>query len=191
MPNYYDNWRTDEYDCPACKWHGVGNDLSIGEVTGDGFDLLCPACGKDVTFVMNPTLEESRANWDKLSEAERQQVELIERFRANFEDRKLTEASQLPDIEGTSFILHWDFVEAGLESETLLKHGNAIIFREPALYEGFERYIEVATILRARYGAALQDLVPTARSELYLYGDSLSSPDTVAEARKRIFPNST
>jgi len=55
MPNYYDNWRTDEYDCPACKWHGPGSALSQGELTGDYFELLCPTCGEYVTLVMNPT----------------------------------------------------------------------------------------------------------------------------------------
>jgi len=159
MPNYYDNWRTDEYDCPACKWHGPGSALSQGELTGDYFELLCPTCGEYVTLVMNPTLEESRANWDKLSEDERKQVEVIERLQANFTDRKLREATQLPDIDSPSFILHWDFVHAGFDSETLIKHGETIIFREPVIYEGYERFIEVAKILRARYGPALRDLL--------------------------------
>jgi len=80
-------------------------------------------------------------------------------LQANFTDRKLREATQLPDIDSPSFILHWDFVHAGFDSETLIKHGETIIFREPVIYEGYERFIEVAKILRARYGPALRDLL--------------------------------
>ena len=119
-----------------------------------------------------PTVSESRANWDKLSDVERKQVELIESLQAKFADGKLSEASQLPEIESPSFILHWDFVHAGFDSETLIKHGDTIIFREVVIFEGYERFIEVAEILRARYGTALHDLVPTDRSLTYLYGPS-------------------
>lgn len=189
MHNYYDNWRTDDFDCPSCKWHGTGSALSQGELAGDFFELLCPACGEYVTLVMLPTIEESRANWDKLSDVERKEVEVIENLRANFADRKLSDASQLPEIESPSFTLHWDFVHAGLDSETLIKHGDTIIFREPVIFEGYKRFIEVAKILRARYGAALHDLVPTDGSLIYLYGDVLRSPGIVEKARKRIFSN--
>lgn len=144
-----------------------------------------------MTLVMLPTVEESRANWDKLSDVERKEVEVIENLQAKFADGKLSEASQLPEIASPSFVLHWDFVHAGFDSETLIKHGDTIIFREPVIFEGYERFIEVAEILRARYGAALHDLVPTDPSLTYLYGDSLSSPGTVAKARKRIFSDAT
>jgi hypothetical protein len=120
---------------------------------------------------------------------ERKQVEDHERFQRDFDNRKLREPSQLPDIHSPSFILHWDFVDSGFESETLIKHGDTIIFREPAIYEGYERFIEIARILRARYGSALCDLVPTGCSETYLYGDRLSSPEIVAQARRQIFSN--
>ena len=144
-----------------------------------------------MTFVMLPTISESRANWDKLSDVERKQVELIESLQAKFADGKLSDASHLPEIESPSFILHWDFVHAGLDSETLIKYGDTIIFREPVVFEGYERFIEVAQVLRSRYGAALHDLVPTDRSSTYLYGDCLSSPRTVDEARERIFSKAT
>src|SRR5437870_6028049 len=95
----------------------------------------------------------------------------------------LSEPSQLPDIAEPSFILHWDFADDGSLKETLIKHGANVIFAEPAFYEGYERFIEVAEILRSRYGAALHDLIPTNASEVYLYGDNLGSPAIVAAAR--------
>ncbi|MEH6584129.1 MAG: hypothetical protein V7754_19505 [Halioglobus sp.] len=190
-PNYYDNWRTEQYVCQACKWRGIGEALSQGELSPTYFELLCPVCEEFVTLITLPTVEESRANWDTLSEDERKHIEAIERFRADFAAHKLTEESQLPDIEAPSFLLHWDFFYAEPHSETLIKHGDTIIFREPAFYEGYERFIQVAEILRARYGSALRDLIPTEDSNTYLYGDSHSSSNTVDEAVKRIFSNVT
>jgi len=43
------------------------------------------------------------------------------------------------------------------------------------------------SILRERYGTALRDLVPTDSSKTYLYGDRMSAPETVAEAKRKIF----
>jgi hypothetical protein len=136
---------------------------------------------------MLPTIEESRANWDKLSEAERQQVEEMERLKDDFETSRLTQTSPLPEIESSSFILHWDFLHDGFDSKTLIRHGDTVIFTEPVIYEGYERFIEVAEILRAHYGPALRDLIPTDACETYLYGDRFSAPDMVEDARKRIF----
>lgn len=189
MPNYYEDWRTDEFDCPACKWRGPGSALSQGALTLEYFELRCPGCDQYITLVMNPTVEESRANWNKLSDLDRQLVEVVEHRRADFEHRKLREPSQLPDIDSPSFTLDWDFSDDGTRRETLIKHGETTMFTEPAVYEGYERYIEVAEILRARYGRAIRDLVPTDRSGLYLYGDRLASLSIVAAARKRIFSN--
>jgi len=99
----------------------------------------------------------------------------------------LSEPSQLPDIAEPSFVLHWDFADDGSRKETLIKHGDHVIFAEPAFYEGYERFIEVAEILHNRYGTALRDLIPTAASKLYLCGDYSGSSRVVAAARERIF----
>lgn len=56
-----------------------------------------------------------------------------------------------------------------------------------AVYEGYERFEEVAHILKERYGAALRDLVPTAASATYLYGDSLKASDRIARFRRELF----
>jgi hypothetical protein len=187
MRNYYDNWREEEFDCPKCKWHGPGSALSLGDYTLDYAERVCPACEECVTVVLHPTFEEARANWDKVSEWDRKNIEAAEARQAEFERRKLRAPAQLPGIAEPSFILHWDFADDQSRKETLIKHGDNVIFTEPAFYEGYERFIEVAQILRSRYGAALRDLVPTPASELYLYGDYSGSPATVAAARKKIF----
>jgi hypothetical protein len=148
---------------------------------------LCPACAECITVVVHSTTEEARANWDKVSEWDRRNIEAAEAHRAEFERRKLREPAQLPDITGASFVLHWDFADDGSRKETLIKHGDNVIFAEPALWEGYERFIEVSEIVRSRYGAAVLDLIPTQRSEIYLYGDQTSSPAIIAAARQGIF----
>jgi hypothetical protein len=187
MPNYYDNWREEEFDCPACKWHGPGSALSLGDYTLEYAERVCPACEEFITVVLHPTIAESRANWDKVSEWDRKNIERAEAHQAEFKRRKLRDASQLPGIAEPSFTLSWDFVDEGSHRETLIKCDDKIIFAEPALWEGYERFVEVAEILHSRYGVALRDLIPTKVSELYLYGDASDSDRVVAAARERIF----
>ena len=167
--------------------HGPGSALSLGDYTLDYAERVCPVREEFMTIVLHPTIAECRANWDKVSEWDRKQIEAAEARHAEFERRKLREPSQLPDIHEPSLTLHWDFSDDGSRRETLIKHGDNVIFGGPALYEGYERFIEVAEILRARYGPALGDLIQAPASELYLYGDYSGSPGVVAAARKRIF----
>ena len=184
---YYDNWREEEFDCPKCKWHGRGDALGLGDYNWESAERVCPVCEELIIVVLHPTMEESRANWDKVSEWDRKNIEAAEAHQAEFARRKLREPAQLPDIAEPSFTLSWDFAVEGSHKETLIKHGNNVIFSEPALWEGYERFVEVAEILRSRYGTAVLDLIPTKRSEIYLYGDQSSSAQLVAAARQRIF----
>ena len=55
--------------------------------------------------------------------------------------------------------------------ETVIRLGDRVIFSEPGGWENYERFIEVAEILRAHYGTALKDLVPIDRSKSNLWGD--------------------
>jgi hypothetical protein len=190
LRKYYDNWQNEEFDCPNCKWHGPGSALVLGDHNFECAERLCPVCEECITVVLHPTFEEARANWDKVSEWDRKNIKATEAFQAEFKRRKLRKPAQLPDIAEPSFTLSWDFVDEGSHKKTLIKCGDKIIFAEPALWEGYERFVEVAEILRARYGAALCDLMPTAVSELYLYGDYSGSSRVVAAARKRIFDGS-
>lgn len=157
MRKYYSSWRTEQFDCPACKWRGAGSALVLGDYSLDSAERLCPVCEECITVVLHPTIEESRANWDKVYRLDREQIERAEAFHAEFEHRKLREPAQLPDIAEPSFILYWDFADDGSRRETLIKHRDNVIFAEPALWEGYERFIEVAEILWRRYGAAVRD----------------------------------
>src|SRR5256885_625782 len=110
MPHYqyFDTWKTDDHYCESCQWIGPGQALEEGEVTDDLFELCCPCCGKCVSLVMHPTVEESRAHWSELSPMHRESIERIDRLQQDFERRKLTSMSQLLDIPARSFSLAWD-----------------------------------------------------------------------------------
>ncbi len=61
----------------------------------------------------------------------------------------------------------------------MLRHGDREIWRELAYYEGYQRFAAVFELLRERYGSRLAEVRPTPASEVYLYGDKLSAPQTI------------
>ena len=174
-----------QYRCKHCAWQGMGGELEYGEEFDQLVELDCPVCQTKVSFVMYPTLAESRDNWAHLSDSEKAQVEQIENAQARFNALCLKSPEQLPRIDQLFFRLTWDFEND--EDMTLLKYEDAVIYREPAVYEGFERFEEVARILKLRYGNALKDLVPSPASETYLYGDSLTASDRINNFRREFF----
>lgn len=79
----------------------------------------------------------------------------------------------------------WDYVTDN-DDETIVRYGERELWREPAFYEGYERYLEVVEMLSQKYGHRLLDLVPTQASELFLYGDMLAAPRIVEKCRARL-----
>ena len=181
-PTYY-TYKKHHYQCKNCTWQGLGSELRQGELFNELFELDCPSCSESVTFVPYPTTVESRANWDLLSDRERAQVKRVETHLTKFETMSLKTTEQLPDITAPAFSLIWDYVD----NMTMLRHGETVIFSEPALYEGYERFEEVALILKERYGTALTDLVPSQASWFYLYGDAISSSSRLQKFRRITF----
>ena len=166
---YYDGWQDAEFECPACHWHGPGSALVLGDYNWESAERLCPACKECLVIVMHPTFEESRANWDKVSEWDRRNIEAAEAHQAEFALRKLRDHSQLPEIGEASFVLHWDFVDNGQRKDTVIKHRDNVIFSETALYEGYKRFIEVAenvTTVLHRDQAILPVVIPSAARNL-------------------------
>lgn len=78
MPKYYDKWRSAMHTCRACGWQGLGSELQQGEMFDALFEVDCPKCGERVTVVELPTIEESRANWQKVSPVDRAVVALVQ-----------------------------------------------------------------------------------------------------------------
>lgn len=185
MTNYYDGWKEQEQRCRGCGWQGPGRDLVPGETFSDLYEACCPRCGEKVLNVSYPTLEESRRNWDKVSAADRIAVVLAERRQQDFEQRQLRGAEQLPDIEGDDLVFVWDYDDRD-GHETVIRHGAQELWREPAFYEGYERFEQVAEILFRRYGTRMQDLVPSRASGLFLYGDAIGSLSRIEKFRGRL-----
>ena len=172
--NYFDDYKTEMLACPNCGWRGTFDQGSV-ETYEDLMDCACPKCdvfqAPILAEVLYPTLEELRANSDR--PGIREWVQMIDRGFDEFEAQKLREPKQLPEIDEDSFTLVWDFVadKTYEDDRTVLKHGDVVIFSEPARYQEYRRFGEIAEILKARYGERIKDLVPTERSARYLYGD--------------------
>jgi len=132
-----------------------------------------------LAIVSYPTIQESEQNWSKLNDQEKREVAARKQFLEHWETARLKSPEQLPELDGPKLTLVWDCVEEATRRVTVLRQGDIEIWREPALYEGYERFREIVLILKQKYGARLADVVPTPGSELYLYGDKVSALDHV------------
>jgi hypothetical protein len=116
-------------------------------------------------------------------------VEINESLHTNFEKHKLSSPDQLPDLPRDDLIIYWDMEFRGdtiFGSNTIIRFGDLVIWREPVFFEGYKRFLEVAGILRKKFGTRLRDFIQTKDSEGYLYGDCLSAPSQIEHSRKII-----
>lgn len=178
MSDYYGDWKESIATCRKCSWQGTGEQCKVGEIYHELIGYNCPSCGEEIFVINLPTIEESRQNWDKVSGVDKLQIQLAETRIADFSKRSLKSPDQLPDIplEGKDddLILVWDVEDYQLGGDTLIKYGKEIIWREPSSYEDYERFTAVGKILKQKYGNRLQDLVPSRRSWLQLYGEMVT-----------------
>jgi hypothetical protein len=188
--NYFDDYQTLILECPKCHWNGTFDEGSV-ETYDDLMDCACPKCevfqSPILAEVLYPTLEELRANADR--PGIREWVQRIDNGFDEFEAQKLRELGQLPEIEADSFKLVWDFEadKSSGHSRTLLKRGDVVIFSEPARYQEYPRFGEIAEILKAKYGERIKDVEPTKRSAEYLYGDPREGESFVEWVRVQTF----
>ena len=89
---------------------------------------------------------------------------------------------QLPELEGDSITLTWDQIEA----DSIISHGEQLVWRERTGWEVYDRFEEITEILRHKYGPRLVDVVPTERSLYALYGDSTRASFHVTSARQSL-----
>jgi hypothetical protein len=186
--NYFDDYKTPILECSKCGWRGTFEQGSV-EYYDQLMDCHCPRCSSleapMLAIVSYPTLEEARANADK--PGIREWVQQIDAGLDKFAREKLREPDQLPEINEDSFMLTWDFDGSNPDDQrTLIKHGDTVIFSEPARWEEYERFEEVAEILKQKYGKRINDLIPTERSEMWLWGDKWSAPDYVDSVREKL-----
>ncbi len=188
MGKNYNSWQTTTFKCDKCGWTGLGADAKFGECYDTFAEKLCPQCPKSTMLftIEFPTVQQMRDNWENLDKADRLQVLVIEQQQKEFAARCLNSPDQLPDLEGNDLVLVWDIGHRQKGGDTLIKYGDDVLWREPAIFEGYERFLEVAGILKEKYKNQLQDLVPTRCSGLWLYGDRLASLGIVRTCRTKL-----
>jgi hypothetical protein len=187
--SYFSDWKTTQIKCLKCDWTGLGSELEQGEIFDYLFEMDCPKCGEHVTTINHPSNEESRKHWDMLPPEEKLLVEINESLHTNFEKHKLSSPDQLPDLPGDDLIIYWDMEFRGdtiFGSNTIIRFGDLVIWREPVFFEGYKRFLEVAGILSNKYGTRLRDFIQTKDSEGYLYGDKFGAPYEIENCRQTI-----
>lgn len=180
--SYFDGYRDETFRCPRCSWTGGFKQLEQ-EQYRDLFDGSCPQCGKMLIIVSFPTGEEIRKAAARGNEEAQEMLPMVrqrEDLDAVFEREGLKSAEQLPDLAGEELEFDWDQEQDGEKDLTIIRWGDALVWKEPAFYEGRPRFNQVKEILKARYGSRFKSLKPTERSKLYLYGDDLGAPDKIS-----------
>jgi hypothetical protein len=99
-----------------------------------------------------------------------------------FRATPLVSSAQLPDLEGETLVLTWDQIDA----DSLILHGDSVIWREWTGWEVYARFEEIAVILKQKYGKRLTDIAPTSRSLYALYGDSIAGSFRVEHVRESL-----
>jgi hypothetical protein len=100
---------------------------------------------------------------------------------------------RLPEISAPEFTLTWDLEITGSGTEEprhwIIRHGDVVIYREPARSEDYHRFELLARLLRQKYGSRVRDLVPADSADVayHLYGDFLGAVRRVEAARTRNF----
>lgn len=191
MPQYYSAYEFDRetatLDC-ACGWHGPASDASI-ELFDALYELECPRCDARLAVVGLPThdqVREAAAAGNESAKRDLVDVERIEARRARASRLALADIEVLPDLDGAELIIHWDQEEVDDEQYTVLLHGDRVLWRELAFWEGLTRYKEVVALLELKYGTRLRGVIPTQRSETYLGGDTLYAFDVVDRINARL-----
>lgn len=182
--SYFDEWQDVQLTC-ECGWSGPLRCEDV-EPFRTLLEFSCPGCDTALAVVHFPSDEEARAHAADLTGPERAELEKRGRFLEETDLHALKRPDQLPELEGDVLVLHWDFVEQGESPQTVLRRGTTEVWREPAIFEGAERFEAVARILKRRYGARLYDLAPTQESILYLEGDALSASGVIARVREAL-----
>jgi len=184
--HYYDAWKTELLTCP-CGWQGTFVQGNV-EYYKELMDSECPNCSAIIALVLYPTAPEVEGN-EPDDSSFRKRVKEAEQRRAAAKSSCLRSVGQLPEIQDPAFVLDWGFEEDGRGAKwTVIRKAGQEIFRELAFWEGWTRYLEVAAILKRKYGKRLLDLRPSDQSRVYLLGDSLVAGERIAQYRREHFP---
>ena len=176
--------------CSDCGRSGTG--AKSQEFYADLLDVCCPVCHRMLLIVTYASIEGTRAAAAAGNARARAALPAMEAQQTSFERKQqqlLAEPNELPDLMGSSVCIDWDVeVRDDKERWTVLRYEGVEIWREPAFWEGVDRFAEVFEILHARYGSRLGELRPTRASLQYLYGDDLRAPRKIEDLNASLHP---
>jgi hypothetical protein len=184
MTIYSEEWMKKEYTCSSCSWSGTGGDSARGLLyRGKFLELTCPTCSASLDVLILPAEKGCAHSQEGLPAEQLKAKADAEEQERQYREKCLSSAAQLPDLPDGEITLGWDMEQ----DQTLIRNGEAVIWSEPVAYEGFDRFEQIALILKEKYGTRLKDLVPTDRSKLFLYGDYEPSLAFIIKLRKELF----
>lgn len=179
---YDEDWKSAELTCPVCGWKGTFEE-GFTEYYDELLDCTCPKC--DISS--SPILAIVSYYSKKVPDSQQHIQDEAKSLKEEWEASSLKSVDQLPDISESNIALVWDWTrDDSNRSYTIIRNGDNEIWREPACYEGYERFREIAYILKQKYGDYLDDLVPTTTSETYLLGDSLTASEKITDIRNSL-----
>jgi hypothetical protein len=120
----------------------------------------------------------------KLTPNERDDFAKRSNFVKKWQAENLTSPEQLPDVRAKKFTLFWDNDRD--TQEIIIRTEDQVIWRQPLGWEHYDFFVDALKILKAKYGHALVDVIPTESAHLYLWGDRLSAPEICNEARRKL-----
>lgn len=169
--DYFEFDLNDKLKCPSCGRVSRASDLL--ETYAEVADFVC-RCGHMIAIVSYPTVEETKqaaAKGNPKALRELDHALAIEAYAKRFQRLKIKGPDELPGLVGERLAFNWDFEEDEGEHWTVIRCAGVEVAREPAVFEGQDRFDEVKAILTQRYGERFAELRPTNASGLYLYGD--------------------
>ena len=99
---------------------------------------------------------------------------------------------QLPDLEGDTLVFEWKLnlfpTQTAHEKEWMLLHNGQVVYRQQAYWEDYRHYLRMLRALKGKYGQRVKDFIPSDDPGSFgnMYGDDLSGPGVVAQARKQL-----
>jgi hypothetical protein len=184
MTIFTEEWMKKEYTCSGCSWSGTGGESTRGLLFREKFiELTCPTCSEFLDVLILPAEKGCAHSLEGLSEEQLKAKAEEKEQERQYREKCLSVADQLPNLPDGEITLSWDMEQ----DQTQIRNGEAVIWSEPAVYEGFDRFEQIALILKEKYGNRLKDLVPTDRSKLFLYGDYEPSLAFLIKLRKELF----
>ena len=175
-------YKSHNYQCKNCNWTGKGEVLEQGDLYEDGFEVNCPACGKLLELVVFPTFDEVLKYG---TEEEKKEVKKQMKFWEQWEEFSLKSIDQLPEIEGDNLIFEIEERKYKSQEFLFILNKGKEIWKEPLLYEYYDRFIEIGKMLKEKYGNSMQDLVPP-EYQGWLLGDKLSAEKSIEAFRNSL-----